>query len=39
MMNEKKYTEQSIQKSLNRFFATWKYNVDNLYVFDWESDM
>jgi hypothetical protein len=31
-------TEQSIQRRLNRFFASWKYNVDGLYVFEWESD-
>lgn len=31
-------TEQSIQKCLNGFFASCKYNVDNLYVFHWESD-
>ncbi len=31
-------TEQSIQKRLNHFFASWKYNVDGLYVFEWESD-
>lgn len=35
-----KLTEQTIQKSLNGFFAigSIKYNVDNLYVFSWESD-
>lgn len=37
-MSEFKYTEQSIQKCLNGFFASWKYNVNNLYVFPWESD-
>ena len=31
-------TEQSIQKRLNHFFASWKYNVDGLFVFSWESD-
>lgn len=31
-------TEQSIQQRLNHFFASWKYNVDGLYVFQWESD-
>jgi len=31
-------TEQKIQKCLNGFFASCKYNVDNLYVFSWESD-
>lgn len=31
-------TEQTIQMRLNRFLASWKYNVDGLYVFGWESD-
>ena len=31
-------TEQTIQKRLNHFFASWKYNVDGLFVFSWESD-
>ncbi len=31
-------TEQSVQQRLNHFFASWKYNVDGLYVFGWESD-
>lgn len=31
-------TEQAIQQRLNHFFASWKYNVDGLYVFRWESD-
>ena len=31
-------TEQVIQQRLNHFFASWKYNVDGLYVFRWESD-
>jgi len=31
-------TEQKIQRRLNGFFASWKYNVDGLYVFGWESD-
>lgn len=31
-------TEQSIQRRLDKFFASWKYNVDGLYVFEWESD-
>lgn len=31
-------TEQSIQQRLNHFFVSWKYNVDGLYVFEWESD-
>lgn len=31
-------TEQAIQKRLNHFFASWKYNVDGLFVFSWESD-
>lgn len=35
---EEKLTEQAIQKRLNHFFATWKYNVDGLFVFSWESD-
>lgn len=33
-----KLTEKIIQKRLNSFLATWKYNVDGLYVFPWESD-
>lgn len=31
-------TEQKIQRRLNAFFASWKYNVDGLFVFGWESD-
>lgn len=31
-------TEQSIQRRLNHVFASWKYNVDGLFVFEWESD-
>ena len=31
-------TEQKIQRVLNGFFASWKYNVDGLFVFGWESD-
>ena len=31
-------TEQVIQRRLNTFFASWKYNVDGLFVFGWESD-
>ena len=31
-------TEQKIQRRLNGFFTSWKYNVDGLYVFGWESD-
>jgi cell division protein FtsI/penicillin-binding protein 2 len=31
-------TEKKIQKILNGFFCTYKYSVDNLYVFPWESD-
>ena len=31
-------TEQVIQQRLNHFFASWRYNVDGLYVFGWESD-
>ena len=37
-VNSEPLTEQSIQKRLNHFFASWKYNVDGLYVFEWESD-
>jgi hypothetical protein len=39
-MSEYKYTEQSIQQRLSGFFASGsiKYDVDNLYVFSWESD-
>lgn len=35
-----KFTEEYIQERLNSFFAmsTQKYNMDNLYVFAWESD-
>lgn len=33
-----KLTEQVIQRRLNGFFASWKYNVDGLFVFSWESD-
>lgn len=33
-----KLTEQVIQRRLNAFFASWKYNVDGLFVFGWESD-
>lgn len=35
-----KYTEEYIQDVLNGFFApnSVKYNIDGLYVFDWESD-
>lgn len=33
-----KLTEQVIQRRLNGFFASWKYNVDGLFVFGWESD-
>lgn len=31
-------TEQKIQRVLNKFMASWKYNVDGLFVFRWESD-
>ena len=31
-------TEQSIQRRLNHVFASWKYNIDGLFVFEWESD-
>lgn len=37
-MKSEPLTEQSIQRRLNYFFASWKYNVDGLYVFSWESD-
>ena len=39
-MSEQKYTEKFIQERLNGFFASGsiRYNVDNLYVFGWESD-
>lgn len=37
MMSEP-LTEQSIQRRLDHFFASCKYNVDGLYVFGWESD-
>ena len=35
-----KFSEGFIQVALNRFFApnSVKYNIDNLYIFDWESD-
>lgn len=33
-----KLSEQVIQRRLNAFFASWKYNVDGLFVFGWESD-
>lgn len=35
-----KFTEEFIQNALNNFFAynSVKYNIDGLYVFDWESD-
>ena len=37
---EKVFTESFIQSALNGFFAynSVKYNIDGLYVFDWESD-
>lgn len=31
-------TEKKIQRRLDGFFASWKYNVDGMYVFEWESD-
>ena len=31
-------TEQTIQRRLNYIFSSWKYNVDGLFVFEWESD-
>ena len=37
-MIREELNEQSIQQRLNHFFASWKYNVDGLYVFEWESD-
>ena len=38
--NDFKFSEEFIQNALNGFFAysSVKYNVDGLYVFDWESD-
>lgn len=35
-----KFTEEFIQESLNKFFSpnSVKYNIDGLYVFEWESD-
>ena len=35
---ETQLTEQKIQKALNHFFASEKYNIDGLFVFSWESD-
>ena len=39
-MSKTNLNEQEIQKRLSTFFASGsvKYNVDNLYIFDWESD-
>lgn len=37
-MKSEPLTEQTIQSRLNHFFASWKYNVDGLFVFSWESD-
>ena len=37
-MQSEPLTEQTIQRRLNYFFASWRYNVDGLYVFEWESD-
>lgn len=37
-INDEPLNEQSIQRRLNSFFASHKYMVDNLYVFEWESD-
>ena len=37
-MSKTTLTEKRIQKILNGFFASWKYNVDGLFVFRWESD-
>ena len=35
-----KFSESFIQEALNGFFAynSVKYNIDGLYIFDWESD-
>lgn len=38
-MTEAKYTEKSIQESLKRFISSPKYRIENLYVFNWESDL
>lgn len=39
-MDDFKYTEDFMQLKLNNFFAhnTVKYNIDGLYIFEWESD-
>lgn len=39
-MTDFKFSEEFIQNALNNFFSysSVKYNVDGLYVFDWESD-
>ena len=39
-MEKFKFSEEFIQNALNHFFAynSVKYNVDGLYIFDWESD-
>ena len=37
-MKKEQMTEQSIQRRLNHFFASYKYKADGLYVFSWESD-
>lgn len=38
-MTETKYTEKSIQESLEWFISSPKYRIENLYVFNWESDL
>ena len=40
MENGFKFSESFIQRVLNNFFAfnSVRYNINNLYVFDWESD-
>ena len=39
-MTDFKFSEEFIQTALNDFFSysSVKYNIDGLYVFDWESD-
>lgn len=38
-MQEEKYTEESMQKALRWFISNPKYRIENLYVFNWESDL
>ena len=38
MKTEWPLTEQAIQRRLSYFFASTKYDLDGLYVFEWESD-